>query len=50
MYLQLSILDGKMKALERAAGVVYHPFRASLFEYAAEFKTDKQISEDIDEM
>jgi hypothetical protein len=38
---QLSVLDGKMKKLERAAGVVYHPFRASLFEYAAEFKNGR---------
>jgi hypothetical protein len=37
-----------MKTLERSAGVVYHPFRAALFEYAAEFKTDRRNPVDPD--
>mmetsp|Transcript_26841 Transcript_26841/g.52359 ORF Transcript_26841/g.52359 Transcript_26841/m.52359 type:complete len:81 (+) Transcript_26841:55-297(+) len=35
---EVSSLDGKMRMLERSAGLVYTPFRASLYEYAAENK------------
>mmetsp|Transcript_5103 Transcript_5103/g.12280 ORF Transcript_5103/g.12280 Transcript_5103/m.12280 type:complete len:80 (-) Transcript_5103:144-383(-) len=35
---EVSTLDSKMRVLERSAGLVYTPFRASLYEYAAENK------------